>query len=282
MNYLVSRRKISANGKTFTAQPGNESCFLRVTSIGQTASPGHRIAPGVWAREVLQHSQNGHVLLVVHGFRIQQHSFLREVADVRRMLGSQFRGAVVGLDWPTNGRLFDYRKDRRDAQKTAAPLLRDAVNALHTARPTVKLHILAHSMGCFFTSVALQASLGTPLEGKLRGSLRTIAATGADVDQDWSKAGQPFVKALERTCRRFMVHFSGHDEILHVSEDRYNNRKKRLGRDGPASPQPSILIGVPWTDYYRQNHWGLFNLRHSHNFYYDDPVFYRTLARSLQ
>ncbi len=282
MIYLASRRKMSGNGKTFTAHPGPETCFLRVSSVGQTYSPGHRIGSNAWAQEVLRHSQNGHVLLVIHGFRIQQQTFLREVSDVRKMLGAQFRGAVVGLDWPTNGRLFDYRKDRRDAEKTALPLLRDVVNALHAARPSVKLHILAHSMGCFFTSVALRGSLGTALERKLRASLRTVAVTGADVDQDWSRPGHPFMKALTRTSRRFMVHFSGHDEVLHVSEDRYNDRKKRLGRDGPLNPHDPILKDVSWTQYYRDTHWQPLAFRKSHNFYYDDPTFYRTLAPSLQ
>ena len=281
MIYLASRRALSANSQTFTSKPGTTTSFVRVASPGVNQTPAHRIASTVWAQEVLNQSNNGHVLLVIHGFRVPQHSFLKEVTKVRKKLGSSYRGAVVGLDWPTNGRLFDYRKDLKDAQKTATPLLRDTVNALHLARPTVKLHILAHSMGCFFTSVALQAALGTSLETKLRGSLRTIAVTGADVDQDWTAKSHPFAKALGRTCKRFIVHHSAHDEVLHVSEDRYHSGRKRLGRDGPSTTRPPVLLDVPWTDYYRDRLWRPFAPRRSHNFYYDESSFYATLAPSL-
>lgn len=282
MIYLASRRALSANGQTFTAKPGNTTSFLRTAIPNQSHTPAQRIDPRVWAQEALNQGNNGHVLLVIHGFRIPQHSFLKEVSKVRKKLGSRFRGAVVGLDWPTNGRLFDYRKDLQDAKKTAGPLFRDAVEALHLARPSVKLHILAHSMGCLFTSVALQSALGSSLETKLRGSLRTIAVTGADVDQDWTTPSHPFSQALGRTCRRFIVHHSAHDEVLHVSEDRFHGGRKRLGRDGPAASRPAVLLDVPWTDYYRQNLWRPFAPRRSHNFYYDEASFYATLAPSLQ
>ena len=281
MFYLCSRRALSSDGKTFTARPGNQTTHLRMNHPQETMTPGYRIDSRVWAREVMQQSANGEVLLIIHGFRTPQNKFLKEVANVRLRLGTRYAGAVVGLDWPTNGRLFDYREDRRDAAATAPALFKDSVSALLAARPNVKLHVLAHSMGCYFLHKAIQSALGTTLEGKLLNAVKTVSVTAADVDQDWSQAHHDFTKGLKRTVGAFVSHYSGHDEVLHISEDQYNNRVKRLGRDGLLGPGRSFQTGVDWTDYYRATYKNPFGIQQSHNFYYRDARFYDQLLATL-
>ena len=281
MFYLCSRRARSADGTSFTALPAAQTTFLRLWHPQETGTPGHAIDRRVWAREVIQQSANGEVLLIVHGFRIPQNQFLKEVANVRQRLGTRWTGAIVGLDWPTNGRLFDYALDRRDAEATAPGLLADCVNALFAARPGVKLHILAHSMGCHFMHVALRSALGTPLERKLRNAVKSFTVTAADVDQDWSQAHHAFTDAVVRTCQAFVSHYNGHDEVLHISEDRYAQGRKRLGRDGLLAPGRSIQTGVDWTDFYRATYPNPFGILQSHNFYYRDARFYEQLLATL-
>lgn len=281
MFYLCSRRARSADGKSFTSRPGHQTSFLRMWHPQETCTPGHGIDRRVWAREVIQQSTNGEVLLIIHGFRIPQNQFLKEVANVRQRLGMRFNGAIVGLDWPTNGRLFDYRQDKQDAEATAPALFTDCVTALFAARPGVKLHILAHSMGCLFTHVALQSALGTSLEPKLRGAVKSLTVTAADVDQDWSQAHHPFTDAVVRTCGVFVSHYNGNDEVLHISEDRYHDRRKRLGRDGLMAPGRSIQTGVDWTDYFRATYKNPFGIQESHNFYYRDARFYEQFLGTL-
>lgn len=282
MIYLASRRGLSADGRTFTTVPGTQTSFLRMNTPQQRGTPGHRIDSRVWAQEILSQSRNGEVLFVIHGFRIPQNEFLGEVAHVQTRLASRFRGAVIGLDWPTNGSFFDYVKDHRDARATAFPLMRDAVNALFAAKPTVKLHILSHSMGCHFVSVALQSALGTPLEPRLRSCLRTVSVTAPDVDQATSQAHHPFTRALERTCRSFVVHYSGHDEALHTAEDVYHQGRKRLGRDGFMPPASAVQSGVDWTQHYQNTYRNPFGVRHSHSWYYRDGTFYDQVVGTLQ
>jgi len=281
MFYLCSRRALSSDGKTFTARPGNQTTFLRMHHPHETMTPGYRIDSRVWAREVVQQSANNEVLLIIHGFRTPQNKFLNEVANVRIRLGTRYTGAVVGLDWPTNGRLFDYREDQRDAAATAPFLLKDCLNALFAARAKVKLHILGHSMGCFFIHEAIQSLLGTPLEGKLLNALKSVSVTGADVDQDWSQAHHEFTKGLKRTAGTFVVHYSNHDEVLHIAEDRYHNGVKRLGRDGLLGPGRSFQLGIDWSDYYRATYKNPFGIQQSHNFYYRDGRFYDQLLATL-
>ena len=281
MIYLSSRRGLSSDGRTFTTVPGQQTYYLRTTTPQERGTPGHRIDPRIWAQEVMAQSRNGEVLLVIHGFRIPQNQFLAEVAHVQQRMASRFRGAVIGLDWPTNGSVFDYIKDHRDAQATAFPLLRDTVNTLLLAKPMAKLHILSHSMGCHFISVALQSALGTPLEPRLRSSLKTISVTAPDVDQATSQAHHPFTRALERTCRSFVVHYSKEDETLHTAEDVYHQGRKRLGRDGFSPPPSPIQSGFDWSQHYRNTYRNPFGVRHSHSWYYRDNTFYDRMAATL-
>ncbi len=54
--------------------------------------------------------------------------------------------AFVGFSWPSKGHVFDYQSDRSEAIQSA-PALANLIYRIRLNNPTVKIHIIAHSMG---------------------------------------------------------------------------------------------------------------------------------------
>ena len=273
--FFFSRRLLGADGK-FSWQPSAKPTYAMIERWLPNGSPARILTSASWARSVLASAKSNEVLIVVHGFNVMQNTFLGRIAKMRASLqASGFKGAVVGFDWPANGRSLDYKKDREDAKLTGPSLVWDGVDLLLKHNPGVKVHVLAHSMGCYATSIALASATGTVLEPKLKRSLKEVVFIGADVDVEWTKPGAWAAESLRRCCGRFTSYGSIHDVPLQFSENNGNPGTKRIGRAGLTHPASETVVDVDGGDYYLNSYRFQHGWLLSHGWYFTDPVFRR-------
>lgn len=62
---------------------------------------------------------------------------------------------VIGFSWPSNGSVFHYDSDRKDASYSASPLA-NMISIIKSNNPNARIHIIAHSMGNFLVCRMLE------------------------------------------------------------------------------------------------------------------------------
>ncbi|MEY1554611.1 alpha/beta hydrolase [Yoonia sp. R2331] len=282
MEHFFTRRARSSDGKTFGTKPGLTTEYVRVSQIGHSGSAAAVVSKQKWAQEVLGSSQNGHVLVFVHGFNVKQNFFVKRLSKIRR--GCQlahFKGAVVGFDWPANGNVFHYYDDRRDMKKVSRHLVTDGIMTLLRARPTAKIHILAHSMGAYLTGLSLAAATGTQTERTLARQIGQVMFVGADNDQVWMGPGDWCAESVRRCSRRLTHYHSIHDQVLDISGKTFNIGTKRSGQHGLPHPATTIVRDVNCARRYQARYPGTPETTTTHNWYFDDPRFFADVVATM-
>ncbi|MCF2872909.1 alpha/beta hydrolase [Octadecabacter sp. G9-8] len=234
-------------------------------------------------------STSGDVLIWVHGFNTSRSIALATTKKIKATVtGQGFQGTVISYDWPTsseNGlrglfnRLFGlqrmYKKDKDTANAMDDTLIKD-LKFLFDA-PGINVHIMAHSMGCYLTTLGIRHA-----ESWLGNSVPfgQIIMGAADVDQvslvddDW------FGKSINRRCQRVTHYHSTDDDILDVGGQVMYGGSKRSGRHGLKANAPDRFVDVSMAERFNKQHPNQ-ELRLSHNWYLHDDIVLRDAAITL-
>ena len=111
----------------------------------------------------------GDIIIVVHGFNCTEETGLETAYHTRQLLNawglptapateSQSTGQphLIAFTWPCEHSLFPgYMADKEAVARFGAFSLANLITDLRHLEPTRKIHIIAHSMGCFLTLKAL-------------------------------------------------------------------------------------------------------------------------------
>lgn len=283
MLYFFSRRAFNAQSGQFSNNASDVTRYVGIDDVGSPISKGSLIDKGPWVQKVLMQAGQGPVLFYVHGFNTTQTQMLKTLATLRARLRAQgYPGTVVAYDWPSDGDLFGYARDRTDAKKVAPYLPLDGLAPLMAASPGTPLHVLAQSMGTYLVLRGFAEVPDSGAPGTTPWKIGQLLFTAADVDQLWLNKGAWGALVVERRCARLTNYYSGLDLVLDVSGKIINGGTKRAGRygirpNGPANAadvdcEGRYLAAVPPNQRTEQK---------SHNWFYGDDTVYRDMALTL-
>lgn len=281
MEYFFSRRKLVGNPQRPTGQKAGVSTFIELPGVGTPQPAGRVLSPHDWARKVHARSANNQVLIVVHGFNVLQHSFVKNLNIVRRNLAaSGYRGAVVGYDWPSDGGIENYWSDWDDAHDIAEHLIKDGVAALVRTNPAAKVHLLGHSMGSYVIARGLRRAWNDTAFRKFTHNIGQVVLTAPDVDLTWAAPNAWMGQIARLASKRMTSYISDRDLALSFAETQGHPGTKRLGRNVPPDNATDRFMVVDCSAHYTKRN--LFSkLRHSHSWYYSSKDFYADAAEAL-
>lgn len=253
---------------------------------GQTADA---VTQQQWLQDVRAQSSSGDVLVWVHGFNTNRSVALATAKKIKATVtGQGFQGAVVAYDWPTSSedglrgalnRLLGlqrmYKKDKETANNMDDTLVKDLRFLFET--PGVNVHIMAHSMGCYLTTLGIGHAEQWLGNTKPFGQ---ILLGAADVDQKLLVAEKWGGKTLDRRCTRVTHYHSIKDDILDIGGKVMYGGSKRCGRHGLLPAAPTGFVDVSMAERYAVAHpWP--KLRISHTWYLSDDNLLRDVALTL-
>ncbi len=280
MAYVLSTRSLV--GGQFTNNPG-VSRHVKIIPNAAGQRVAHFLTADDWAAEVLAASGGHGVVLHVHGFNVRQPTMLDRHALIEPGLAAHgFQGAVVSFDWPSNGVVFNYSKDRADAHTVAPQLALDGIGVLRKADPNVKIHIFAHSMGNLVTRHAFHRLVELGKAAQLDFSVGEVLMIAADIASKSMGATSKKSKALYDHAGRITNYYSRADEILSLAQIYRLGQAPRLGFVGLPDTAPSGPADVYVQDYYNthKHEWPT-GPSISHNWQFLDSGFYRDAALTI-
>ncbi|WGH78022.1 alpha/beta fold hydrolase [Jannaschia ovalis] len=243
-----------------------------------------QLSEAQWHSAIDAESGDGTILLYIHGYNTTQSGLFRRLARIEAGLRAEgFRGAVVGYDWPSLGKPLSYSSDRTMAKAIARYLVEDGIWPLLARTPRPRLHLMAHSMGCYVTLKALaQFGDGT---GSRRW-LREVAFTACDVDHNLMRKGAVGTLLLNNRALRFTHYYNPLDEVLAVPGRIINGGRRRSGRLGMIGPRYPSHWDVSCQAQFRRDAKGTAgsdfeNMLLSHSWWFDNPGFLKDLAATL-
>ncbi|MDB4214046.1 alpha/beta hydrolase, partial [Octadecabacter sp.] len=160
MVHFISRR--TSWWQVGTISPAPDHLIWRG---GQTADS---VTQSQFLADVRGQSSSGDVLIWVHGFNTHRTTALQTTKTIKAAVtGHGFKGAVIAYDWPTSSetgvrgivnRLLGlkrmYIKDKETANAMDDTLVKNLASLFKA--PGIKVHIMAHSMGCYLTTLGIR------------------------------------------------------------------------------------------------------------------------------
>ena len=182
-------------------------------------------------------SENGKLMIFVHGYNMEFAEAARDVAQFANDL--KFAGPILLFSWPSLGSLTGYTVDENNAEWAQA----DFVNLLTTLLETVaarNIYMVAHSMG----NRILGRAMTTLASDRLAGDLivfREIVMIAPDVDADVFRSD--IAPRLARTGIHVTLYASSNDRALMASKAFHG-----YPRAGDAGEGLLVVDGVETVD----------------------------------
>lgn len=237
--------------QTVTVPPGHRPGEIERASFGKdnpnyhfTVAAFRALDDNEFRAEIASHlsgrvGSNRDVLVYVHGFNTSYDEARFRLAQV--VADGRFGGVPVLFTWPASSSLFDY-----EAAKESASASRDALAQLLMELgdlPDVgRIHILAHSMGCWLTMEALRqdAIAGKP---DLSGKLGDVMLAAPDIDVNVFRA-----QIAKLSPSHISVFVSSSDRALllsrHIAGDRPRVGALNPGNDSDRATLDSLGVRV--------------------------------------
>lgn len=276
MALYFSRRSYNAQTRKFTNNAASVTRYVQMTS----STSGGIISQADWLQQVRQAGGTREVLIYVHGFNTSQSDMLDRLGKIENGLQANgFRGAVVAYDWPSDGVLDAYDRDRTDAKRVAPHLVGDGMLPLLGMSPRPKVHILAHSMGALVVLRAF-SDFGDSAGGGWAAD-QVMFASG-DVDSAWLEKGAWGGLVLDRRAARFTNYYSGRDRVLSIPGELFNKGRPRAGQAG----MPPLVTDGHWDIYCNEQYVRDVpssdqTLTYSHRWWFDNDGFYKDVALTV-
>lgn len=282
MTLFYSRRAFDTSTRRFTNHFAHHTSYVSLGTSDGKVSKGGLLTATDWAKAVKKAAKNGHVVIYVHGFNTKQAMMLtRQTLLEDGLNGQGFEAAVVAFDWPSDGvtSISAYKRDRKDAALSAVPMIRDGIAALKKMDPSLKVHLVAHSMGTYLTLMGLHYADDLFDNGPL---IDQIAFIAADADQRWLMKSAWGAKAATRACTQLTHYYSIEDLVLDFSGAIPNFNTKRSGQHGLLPWPAETFRDVNCKDRYwavtKSHEHGEF---WSHGWYFEDERLHQDLAQTL-
>ncbi|WP_158967430.1 alpha/beta fold hydrolase [Chachezhania sediminis] len=284
MALFFSRRTYNAQTQKFTNNP---AALTRYVSISDPGAGGTRkggiVSRENWLDLVGQEGAANGVLVFVHGFNTSQADMLNRLAKIKAGVAAHgFRGAVVAFDWPSDGAVHAYDRDRSDAKTVAPHLVGDGIVPLLGMSPRPRIHILAHSMGGLVVLRALSDFGDSAGPTRANWGADEILFASADVDAAWLERGAWGGLVLKARAKRFTNYYCGRDRVLDLSGNVINGGRERVGRVGMPAPR----TGGHWDLYANEQYLrdvpdAQRTMTYSHTWWFDNDGFYKDVALTL-
>ncbi len=283
MDYFFSRRTFNQTKGKFTKNFAAVTRYVGVPSSAGEAGAAHLITRDQWLQAVLASANSNDVLIFVHGFNTSQAEMLIRQRKIRTGLRAHgFGGAVIGLDWPSDGVLFGYGSDRADAKRTAPYLVLDGIGPIINARPGIRVHILAHSMGTYLTLRGFSQVGDSGSSGSHAWGVQQVLFMAGDITVSWMERGAWGGLVMDHRCQRLTNYYSTFDDVLSLSEIDKGGTAPRAGRNGLPSAIPASFQDLYCGEQYdRTVPQSARNAGYSHTWYFDNDGVYQDAARTL-
>jgi esterase/lipase superfamily enzyme len=229
---------------TLTFPPGHQAGAIERPMWGAGNAADHVVVAGrreldadEFRAELASHVSgrigvNRDLLVFVHGFNTSFEEARWRAGQLAA--DSRFGGVPILFTWPTRGELLGYASD-----KDSATASRDALGALLedlAKTPGVgRIHVLAHSMGCWLTMEALR-EIAIAGDRDLGGHLGEVMLAAPDIDMD------VFSKQMARVQpARVTVFATANDRALSLSSW-IADARPRVGAIDPAKPRDKAAL----------------------------------------
>jgi esterase/lipase superfamily enzyme len=228
--------------------------------------------------------KKGNVVFFVHGYNTEVMDMERRHHDITKGLKKAgFKGAVIGFDWPSNGRTLEYVFDRLDARAAANHLMSYGIRPFAERQEPdcdVNVHVLAHSMGAFLVREAFDYADDDNATAQTSWTMSQIALVAADISSKSMKDGSANSRSMIRRATRITNYFSKHDEVLSISEIKRVGVSRRLGRVGAPDARSEKVVNLDCSDLYKASP-DLHGTTDSHRWYFESPRFYKDLTATF-
>jgi esterase/lipase superfamily enzyme len=298
-DYLISARRV--RGGAFEAEPGAIK-YLKIPAAAAAATPAHEFqgTETQWIDEVRggadgdenpnSISPTGDLLVFIHGYNNSLESVLwrqrKLAADLR---AEQWRGLVIGFDWPSGDETLGYLEDRADAAQVAIELVHRCVKIIvrgQQANCKTNIHLLAHSTGAY---VVMEAFTQAEKVGKFFKSdwrIGQVAFISGDVASSSLSLSDAWSKPMFSRVMRLTNYQNGFDAVLGVSNAKRLGVAPRSGRIGlPLDAHPKAT-NVDCSNYFQMKDAGTAEFapgaNYTHSWQIGDRVFARDLAMTLE
>ena len=222
-------------------------------------------------------------LIFIHGFNVSFLEALAAGADLAREIRvGEAPLNVVVFSWPSDGEMIpamSYYSDREDARATGPAIaraflkLRDFIAKELTADDYCqrRLHLMAHSMGCYALRQGLQAIIAKEPRSLTR-LFEQILLASPDEDDDTFEC-EDKLKPLPSLGRQVTVYHNPHDRALLIS-DKTKANPDRLGSDGPrlidVLPKKVVVVDCRTI--------AMVDRKAQHSYYVHSPALSRDIA----
>lgn len=286
------------NGE-FGTETGDVS-YLEIRNTETVPTPlCHKVeSVKIWLENIMDKAtKNGNtelnIVFFVHGYNTDS----QEALERQRLLEKNLceRGLsciVIGFDWASDSSPILYKHDRTNASH-AAYLLVDAgiVPFALFNRPncTIKIHIVAHSMGAFVIREAFRQADDRRMKNVPNDwRVNQLVLFAADLSSSSFAVGEDSkMLPIFNHCGRLTNYFSGYDSALCVSDWKNVDVSSRVGRVGMPADTPGHSKALDVDCGFRYNAIPPEELESikgmiSHSWYFEDKVWYDDLALTLK
>ncbi len=285
MALFFSRRTYNSKKKKFTLKPAAKTRYVNITKKNADGSirKGSIVKKAKWLDIVRQQGGDTSVLIYVHGFNTSQKDMLDRLEKIESGVRSNgYKGAVIAFDWPSDGSIHTYDRDRADAKAVAPHFVGDGILALLGMSPRPKVHVVAHSMGALVVLRAFSDFGDSAGPGNKVWSADQVMFVSGDAEAAWFEKGAWGDLVLKKRSKRFTNYYSGMDKVLALSSGIVNGGKPRIGRAG----MPKLTSKGHWDlfcdhQYKRDVPKGKRNRTKSHRWWFDSKAFYKDLALTI-
>lgn len=216
-------------------------------------------------------SEEKQALVFIHGYQNSFRDAARRTAQLSHDLN--FDGPAIFFSWPA-GRV-NYLADLRCAEESIDECAA-FIKTIATQCGVKRLNIIAHSMGNFVLSKALEQIANSPEADATMKSLKQIALAAPDIN------GETFPESVAPAIRdladRFTVYAASNDAAMLASREA--NGWDPLGDVNPISSRAGLLSYVDYIDATAVSKDSWFSIGHA--YYGDMPELIRDLKELLQ
>lgn len=277
MDYLMTTRRYVQSSDSFSNDFSGNLSYVKFNSSGTVDVRTGEIHARPWIEDVLSQTTSNEILVYVHGYNTT-HTFARQrLNQIRRnTVNFGFPGVVIGLDWPSKGkqRPRTYRKKRKMALDTGHKFFVDGLLKIKQVRPDIKIHLMAHSMGAFMLTYAIQRhahKLGTNV-------IDQVMFIAPDVERSVFEGGSLLSAAIDKYANRLTCYYSEDDRVLQTAPGVTHFPGARSGLNGMRNITVDSFEDVACHNQHRVFVKGRKpppDWQYSHRWHFDDKVFIR-------
>lgn len=299
--FLICTREVDKNGN-FLPEPG-DTTFLKVAAAKHAYSKADAISRDRWEKLVIAAADGvedeitgstGDILFFVHGYNNDIPTVLWRTRTLQELLAAQnWKGLVIGFDWPSDNSTLNYLEDRIDASQVAQRLVTEALQMLVDAQfppdpkvtpCKVNVHLLGHSTGAYviMEAFAVASKKGDLFKKPWR--ISQVAFIGGDVSSASLANTSGWAAPMYDRIFRLTNYSNRYDKVLGVSNMKRFGTAPRAGRVGLPDSIPSRAVNVDCSDYFlsKDPKQSVFVGTFNHSWHIGDPEFTLDLALTLE